>query len=74
MLSGEEKMWRAIIERAIADAFSNRTSETTKRKIFDWFYEGGFDFNFVCDMANVSPENVRRVLLREKIRKQKTTN
>jgi hypothetical protein len=71
MLSGEEKMWRAVIERAVADAFSNRTGEATKRKIFDWFYGGGFDFDFVCDMANVSPANVRKKLLREKIQKQK---
>ncbi|MDR2067646.1 MAG: hypothetical protein LBP41_01500 [Holosporaceae bacterium] len=71
MLSGEEKMWRAVIERAITDAFSNRTCKATKREIFDWFYGGGFDFDFVCDMADVSPANVRRKLLREKIRRQK---
>ncbi|MDR1333904.1 MAG: hypothetical protein LBJ71_01655 [Holosporaceae bacterium] len=64
-------MWRAVIGKAISDALSNRTCEASKRRIFDWFYGGGFDFDFVCSMANVSPENVRRKILIKKIRKQK---
>jgi hypothetical protein len=68
---GEIKMWKAVIERAMADAFSNRIGKATKRKIFDWFCGGGFDFDFVCDMANVFPKNVRKEFLIEKTRRQK---
>jgi hypothetical protein len=66
MLSGEEKMWRAVIAVAVSDALSNRIS--------DWIFGGDDYFKFVCDLANISPEKVRKEYLKEKIRRQKITN
>jgi hypothetical protein len=70
MLNGEEKMWRAVIDMAISDALSGRISKSDRRKAFDWIYNGGSYFELACDMANVSPESVRRKFLTERIRKQ----
>jgi hypothetical protein len=73
MLSGEEKMWRAIIAMAISDALSNRISETDRREAFDWIFGGNDYFALACDMANISSERVRKEFLREKIRRTKNS-
>jgi predicted GTPase len=71
MLSGEEKMWRAVIAAALSDALSNRVSEADRQEAFDWIFSGDDCFKLACDMANISSEKVRKEFLREKIRKQK---
>jgi hypothetical protein len=71
MLIGEEKMWRAVIATAVSDALSNRISKADQQEAFDWIFSGDDYFKFVCDLANISPEKVRKEFLREKIRKQK---
>jgi hypothetical protein len=70
MLSGEEKMWRAVIATAVSDALSNRISEIDRHEAFDWIFTGDIYFELACDMANISAEKVRKEFLKEKIRKQ----
>jgi hypothetical protein len=74
MLSGEEKMWRAVIAMAVSDALSNRISEADRREAFDWIFGGDVYFELACDLAAIAPERVRKEFLREKIRKTKITN
>jgi hypothetical protein len=74
MLSGEEKMWRAVIAMAVSDAFSNRISEADRREAFDWIFGGNDYFELACDMGNISSERVRKEFLKEKIRKTKIIN
>jgi hypothetical protein len=71
MLSGEEKMWRAVIATAVSDALSNRISETDRREAFDWIFAGDIYFELACDMSCISSEKVRKEYLKEKIRRQK---
>jgi hypothetical protein len=71
MLSGEEKMWRAVIATAVSDALSNRISKTDQQRAFYWIFGGDDYFTFACDLANISPEKVRKEFLKEKIRRQK---
>jgi predicted GTPase len=71
MLSGEEKMWRAVIATAVSDALSNRISKADRREALDWIFGGDDYFELACDMGNISPERVRKEFLREKIRKTK---
>jgi hypothetical protein len=73
MLSGEEKMWRAVIAMAVSDTLSNRISEADRREAFDWIFVGNDYFALACDMANVSSERVRKEFLREKIRRTKNS-
>jgi hypothetical protein len=71
MLSGEGKMWRAVIATAVSDALSNRISEVDRREAFNWIFGGDDYFTLACDMANVSPEKVRKEFLKKRIRRQK---
>jgi hypothetical protein len=58
MLSGEEKMWRAIIAMAVSDALSNRISKADRREAFDWIFRGDVYFELACDFAAIAPEKV----------------
>jgi hypothetical protein len=71
MLSGEEKMWRAVIAAAVSDALSSRISEADRREAFDWIFGDDPDFKLACDMSGISSEKVRKEYLKEKIRRQK---
>ena len=70
MLSGEKRLWREVIKLAIADALSERLPRT-RRDAWNWIFANDPDFEFICDLAGVSPENVRRVFLKKRIRRQK---
>jgi hypothetical protein len=71
MRYGEEKLWLAVIERAMSDITDKQLSIYERMEVFDWIYDGGLDFELVCDLANVSPNAVRKKLLEKKVRKSK---
>jgi hypothetical protein len=70
---GEIKMWRAVIDRSIADVTDKKLQIQERIEALNWICDGGLDFEIVCDFANVSPHFVRRKLLEKKIRKSKKT-
>jgi hypothetical protein len=55
--SKEARLWRAVIHRAILDAFAlpGRGGSTVRETIEaqDWLIEGGKDFAFVCEHAGI---------------------
>jgi thiamine monophosphate kinase len=68
---GEIKMWRAVVDRAIADTTDKKLQIRERIEALDWICNGGLDFQLVCDFANVSPNSVRKKWLKRLIRKQK---
>jgi hypothetical protein len=71
MHSGEEKMWQAVIDRAISDAMDKKLNEVEKTEAFNWLFFGGIDFEIVCDFANVAPNAARKKWLRKRISRAK---
>lgn len=76
MMSGEVALWRAVLAQAIDDAKmqvglgSGRWSENNTpqgRVAHDqaraWLRIGNRDFHMVCDLADVSPNEVLKQLL-----------
>jgi predicted HTH domain antitoxin len=66
MVIGEIKMWRAVIATAINDAVNPKLYETGYEAL-EWIYHGGIDFELVCEFAGVSPNAVRKELLRRRV-------
>lgn len=64
--SGDCALWRAVVRQAIADATSRpRTPEAEhdRAEARAWFSSPGADFRCVCALADVDPDQVRRVAL-----------
>jgi thiamine monophosphate kinase len=76
MHSGEVKMWRAVIQRAIADAFNKKLADLEQIEALEWICNGGLDFEVVCDLANVTPKAVREFFSKKRIYElnRKTSN
>lgn len=59
----ERQLWHAVILQAIEDAtVKQSTSKSTNHLRFsaqDWFYQGGFDFQRVCELAGLEAEQVQ---------------
>jgi hypothetical protein len=65
MIKGEIKLWQAVVAKAMSDALNPRLYRTRK-EAFKWIYNGGPHFEFVCDLAGVSPSTVKKELLKRK--------
>ena len=58
----DKQLWCAVINQAIMDATSLRTStraQREQREALDWLLHDGHDFILVCSLAGVDPEAVR---------------
>lgn len=68
-------LWIAVIELALADVNSKPAGKLvsltdddgevidSRADALEWFTDAGEDFRFVCDMAGIDPEHVRRLAL-----------
>jgi hypothetical protein len=70
MHNGEKKLWREVIKLAIADAL-NKRFPITRNEAWNWIFGNDPDFEFICDLAEVTPGNVRREFLKKRIHRQK---
>jgi hypothetical protein len=70
MPSGEKRLFREVIKLAIADALNERFP-STRKEAWNWIFTNDPDFEFICNLAEVAPGNVRREFLRKRIRRQK---
>ncbi|WCR59256.1 MAG: hypothetical protein PG978_000692 [Wolbachia endosymbiont of Ctenocephalides felis wCfeF] len=59
MKYNEEKLWIAVIERAIQDAVGKNAE--LKKEAIKWFYSN--DFETVCELANLSSRRMKNMLL-----------
>ena len=62
MLSGEAQMWCAVIDQAIDDAKSKRTSTQAlreKQEAIDWLLIPNDDFTTACSLAGLDAVAVR---------------
>lgn len=66
--SADRALWRAVIAQAIDDATGayqsgrsefGRDSNFEKPLAREWLTDGGDDLNFVCELADVSADQVR---------------
>ncbi len=59
---GEKLLWRAVVDRAMADACGCVTNEkpVMRERMIEgavaWFERGGIDMRLVCDLADVDPQ------------------
>src|SRR3546814_204812 len=69
---GDRLLWVAVIIRAIEDATRNATMDSgasksakaaAQREARDWFVRGGADFQEVCGLAGLRPDEVRECAL-----------
>jgi hypothetical protein len=58
--SATEKLWRAVIDSAIADWVRGPSSH--KRKAEYFLFEDEDDFPFVCRYAGLNPQSLRETL------------
>jgi hypothetical protein len=65
-------MWRAVIEQAFTDATNWQLPRQDRMEALHWLRNGGLDFQIVCDLADVSPDAVRKKLMRKEYVKQKS--
>lgn len=70
-LSGEEKLWRAVIARALADAYqlNCQASDYDRSMALSWLRRGNAHFRLVCALAGYDPGYVLRIA--EKIKAKK---
>jgi hypothetical protein len=66
MISGEQMLWRSVIIQALKDAKNTKLSKSKRMKVCKWFLEKNADFKYVCFLANVDEDAVRRKFLRTK--------
>lgn len=62
-LNGERSMWRAVITQALMDASSNsKKPENLKarREARNWLRGNNEDFLYICELADMDPQYVRR--------------
>jgi hypothetical protein len=60
---GEKSLWRAVITQALMDAGSNSTKREMRliqAQAISWLSGMSPDFKEVCDLADYSPEHVRK--------------
>jgi hypothetical protein len=69
-MHSEKRLWREVIKLAIADALNERLPRT-RREAWNWIFGNDPDFDFICNLAEVAPENVRREFLKKRIFRQK---
>lgn len=51
-----QRLWRSVLRQAIIDArrkIKNKTDVTESSHARDWLTNYSFDFNLVCDLANI---------------------
>jgi hypothetical protein len=58
--SGNERLWQAVIDSAIAEWM--RGPGLHKRKVEYFLFQDEDDFPFVCRSAGLNPEDVRETL------------
>jgi len=66
-LPNETKMWRAVINNAIGDValnLSDRKSSLLKMEAHYWIMDNTEDFQQVCYLAELEPDDVRRQYIR----------
>lgn len=63
-------VFRQVVIRALCDALGFTNLDPTKsnhsraiKEAQRWFHDGGSDFSYVCDLASVDTERVRRVAI-----------
>jgi hypothetical protein len=71
MYEGEKKLWRGVISMAISDAMNKRLNAQDRRVALHWLCQDNIDFFFICDLAGVHPEAIRRGFLKLKNRKNR---
>jgi hypothetical protein len=62
-ISGEVALWRAVITQALMDAGSNSNkseARSARAHAISWLGGDSDDFNEVCELANLTPEYVRK--------------
>jgi hypothetical protein len=58
----EEQLWCAVIDQALSDAQSKRTTEQAQREkhaALRWLLVPNKDFDAVCSLAQLDPDAVR---------------
>jgi hypothetical protein len=63
MVSGEKRLWQAVLDIAISDALRARFSPVALRHHLNWFREDNPQFQMACDLADSSPDTVRNLLI-----------
>jgi hypothetical protein len=64
-----EDLWASVITQALQDLMikgKNKERQRAKSDAVKWFFEGGSqerDFKYVCSLAGISPEFVRKLAL-----------
>jgi hypothetical protein len=61
MLIPEQTLWCSVITRAVHDAFL--TDERHWQSAWRWFYRNSGNYRFVCTLANVNSEQLRKNLI-----------
>lgn len=61
MTTPEQNLWKGVITQALRDAFSN--DPLPQRRAWSWFFHHSNDYRWVCSMAGVVPERLRRRLI-----------
>ena len=68
-MSGEVKLWRAVLRQAIKDIRSS-DNWILKAQATRWFSRNNADFRMVCEFAQVVPERLERAVKRKFSRKK----
>lgn len=61
MLTPEQHLWQAVIVQAIRDAVSDNSLQ--QQRAWTWFFTN--DYRWVCTMAGLQPDKLRRKLIEQ---------
>jgi AraC-like DNA-binding protein len=60
----EEKLWFAVLQRAVQDALSGEIEPELQQEAITWLTQPNEDFDAVCENAGKEPVHVRKAILR----------
>lgn len=77
MVRGEVALWRAVLLQALIDATCRSAKPEARfqrREALEWLTGNGRDFAMVCDLAQVNPVYMRRMVKRCLMRREDRLN